>query len=118
MRSYNMENSTAWINSCKLSGDGYQVNGSMSVPNDPANRHYVMVQEWIAEGNTPSPQFTQDELDATAAQELNVANKAYLNATDHKFINGYKTKPSDSLPDIELLRDAAREAVRTYEGSL
>lgn len=27
----------------------------LSVPNDPANRHYQTVQEWIALGNTPDP---------------------------------------------------------------
>ena len=25
---------------------------SMSVPLDPANRHYQAIQEWVAEGNT------------------------------------------------------------------
>ena len=25
---------------------------SMSVPIDPANRHYQAIQEWVAEGNT------------------------------------------------------------------
>jgi len=54
MRSYNMENSTAWITSCKVIESGYQVNGSMSVPNDPANRHYQMILDWINEGNTPT----------------------------------------------------------------
>ena len=32
---------------------GYFVNGTMSVPLDPANTDYQAVQEWIAEGNTP-----------------------------------------------------------------
>ena len=40
---------------------GTTVNGSitatidgqtMSVPLDPANRHYIAIQEWVAEGNT------------------------------------------------------------------
>tara|TARA_R110000782_G_scaffold64101_2_gene130903 strand:+ start:185 stop:343 length:159 start_codon:yes stop_codon:yes gene_type:complete len=32
---------------------GYFVNGTMSVPLDPANTDYQAVQEWVAEGNTP-----------------------------------------------------------------
>ena len=29
------------------------INGkTMSVPLDPANRHYQAIQEWVAEGNT------------------------------------------------------------------
>ena len=37
----------------QINSDGYLVNGNMYVPNDPGNRHYIMVQEWIAAGNTP-----------------------------------------------------------------
>ena len=25
---------------------------SMTIPKDPANRHYQAIQEWVAEGNT------------------------------------------------------------------
>ena len=42
------------IETVKLQDSGYQVNGSMSVPNDPANRHYQMILDWINEGNTPT----------------------------------------------------------------
>ena len=34
---------------------GYLLNGEMSVPMAEGNRHYAMIQEWIAEGNTPEP---------------------------------------------------------------
>lgn len=44
------------------------MDGSLSVPNAPGNRHYQAVQEWIAEGNTPEPEFTQAELDAQAVE--------------------------------------------------
>ena len=32
---------------------GYLINGNMSVPNDPANRDYQELLDWINEGNTP-----------------------------------------------------------------
>ena len=32
---------------------GYQVNGNMSVPNDPANRHYQDILDWVNAGNLP-----------------------------------------------------------------
>jgi hypothetical protein len=41
------------ITNVKLLDSGYQVNGSMSVPNDPANRHYQQILDWINDGNTP-----------------------------------------------------------------
>jgi len=49
----NQENNTAWITSCKSQESGYQVNGTMSVPNDPANKDYQIILDWINEGNTP-----------------------------------------------------------------
>jgi len=33
----------------------------LSVPDDMANRHRVMVQEWIDAGNTPTPFVGQEE---------------------------------------------------------
>ena len=33
---------------------GYLINGNMSVPNDPANRDYQELLDWINEGNTPT----------------------------------------------------------------
>ena len=59
------------IEAVKLQASGYLVNGNMSVPNDPANRHFAMVQEWLSEGNTPEPadippEPTYQELRASA----------------------------------------------------
>ena len=42
------------ITTCKLQAAGYLINGNMSVPNDPANRHYQAILDWINEGNTPT----------------------------------------------------------------
>ena len=36
------------VSSIKTTIDGI----TMSVPLDPANRHYQAIQEWVAEGNT------------------------------------------------------------------
>jgi len=41
---------------------GYLVNDNMSVPMDQLNSDYQRVQQWIAEGNIPEPEFTEEEL--------------------------------------------------------
>ena len=42
------------IQTVKLRQDGsYRVNDKWGVPNDPMNADYQLIQEWIAEGNTP-----------------------------------------------------------------
>jgi hypothetical protein len=44
------------IKTVVIQEDGsYRVNDEMSVPNDMGNRHRVMIQEWIDEGNAPEP---------------------------------------------------------------
>jgi len=51
------------IKTVKIQGDGYLVNGTISVPKAEGNRHYEDVKIWLAD-NTPEPEFTQAELDA------------------------------------------------------
>ena len=41
------------IETVKTQESGYLVNGTMSVPNNPANRDYQLILDWINEGNTP-----------------------------------------------------------------
>lgn len=70
------------IETVKISGEGYLINGSMSVPNALGNRHYQDVQNWIAEGNIPDPEFTEIELNGQAEQErlysINVEMKSRI----------------------------------------
>lgn len=65
------------INTVKILGNGYLVNGQLSVPAAQGNRHYSAVQEWIGLGNTPEPEFTAQELvDRAAAESLQAAKQA------------------------------------------
>jgi hypothetical protein len=105
-----MENTTAWITSCKINNSGWSVNGNLGVPNDPANRHCAAVLAWIAEGNTPAPEFTDAELAANAQQVINSEALAYLSSTDWLVIrelDGGTVMPAD----IKQLRAEAREQV-------
>ena len=105
-----MENNTAWITSCKLSDFGWQVNGSMSVPNDPANRHCADVIQWIAEGNTPAPQYTDAEIAANTQAETNSTSQAYLDSTDWYITRHAET--AVAVPaDVTTARAAARAAI-------
>ena len=46
----------------KIQGNGYLLNGTMSVPAADGNREYELIKLWIAEGNTPEPEFTEAEI--------------------------------------------------------
>ena len=108
----NIENNTAWITSCKSQESGWLVNGTMSVPNDPANRDCADVLQWIEEGNTPDPQFTSEEIAINAQAAINGESLAYLSSTDW-----YVTRQSETdvaVPQAILtLRAEARAAVVT-----
>ena len=110
MRSYNMENQTAWITSCKDLEHGWLVNGTISVPNDPANRHCADVLAWIAEGNTPAPQYTDAEIAANAQSLVNSESLEYLKSTDWYITRHAET--GVAVPaDVTTARAAAREAI-------
>ena len=106
----NQENNTAWITSCKVQESGWLVNGTMSVPNDPANRHCADVLAWIAEGNTPAPQYTDAEIAANTQAETNATSQAYLASTDWYITRHAET--AVAVPaDVTTARAAARAAI-------
>jgi len=44
------------INTVVMNESGtFLINGTVNVPDNMDNRHRVMIQEWIDEGNTPEP---------------------------------------------------------------
>ena len=68
-------NPLAEIKSVKIQGNGYLLNGAMSVPMADGNREYELIKLWISEGNTPEPEFSEEELDAIAEEQTNIAAK-------------------------------------------
>ena len=106
----NNESNTAWIISCKTQKSGWLVNDNLSVPNDPANRHCVNILEWIAEGNTPAPQYTDEEIAANTQAEINATSAAYLASTDWYVTRN--TETGVAIPyDITAARADARAAI-------
>ena len=81
------------IKSVKIQGNGYLLNGTMSVPKADGNREYELIKEWLKiDGNTPEPEYTQEELDAQALEQSNIKAKelraaAMLEGADY---NGFQ----------------------------
>tara|TARA_R110000782_G_scaffold5557_2_gene19211 strand:+ start:508 stop:816 length:309 start_codon:yes stop_codon:yes gene_type:complete len=98
------------INTVKIQGEGWLVNGNMSVPNSAGNSDYHKVQEWIAEGNTPEPEFTNEENSKNAQAEINSENLEYLASTDWYVVRLMETDVA--IPeDVYIKRGAARTAI-------
>ena len=98
------------IETVKTQRYGYLVNGTMSVPNDPANRHCADVLAWIAEGNTPAPEYTDAEIAANAQAETNATSQEYLASTDWYITRHAET--GVAVPaNVTTARAAARAAI-------
>lgn len=97
------------ITSVKIQGQGYLLNGTMSVPKADGNREYELIKEWLSEGNTPEPEFTEEEL---AQQELEakiVEAKTYLASTDFKMtVDYYATLIPEQQEELRAKRAEAR----------
>ena len=97
------------INTVKIQGTGYLLNGNMSVPNDNGNIEYQAIQQWLAEGNTPEPEFTEEEL-AQQELEAKIAEaKTYLASTDFKMtVDYYATMTAEQQEELSTKRSEAR----------
>ena len=97
------------IQTVKTQGQGYLLNGNMSVPKADGNREYELIKQWIAEGNTPEPEFTEAEL---AQQELDkqiAEAKTYLSSTDFKMtVDYYDSMTLEQQTAITTSRAEAR----------
>ena len=70
------------IQTVKIQGQGYLLNGTMSVPgNADGNREYELIKQWLLEGNIPEPEFTEEELQITSINKQIQEAKAYLTDT-------------------------------------
>ena len=69
------------IETVKIQEYSYLVNGNMSVPNDPANRDYQLILDWINEGNTPTGDIPTDLQTAANNKQFAQQVEAYKTAS-------------------------------------
>ena len=98
------------IQTVKLQENGYLVNGSIFVPDDPGNRHYREVQEWINAGNTPEPIQTPAEQAEEELQAHNEEKERRLKETDYtQLMDENALLTSQQQSDIATYRQAVRD---------
>ncbi len=69
------------IQTVKIQGQGYLLNGTMSVPKADGNSEYKLIKQWLAEGNAPEAEFTDEEVAATKlSKEIAEFKQAKTNA--------------------------------------
>lgn len=65
---------------------GYMVNRTTFFPKENCE----LIKQWLADGNTPEPEFTNEELIARELQSKVSETTLYLNSTD--WVNAYKLR--------------------------
>lgn len=105
------------IKTVKVQGNGYLLNGNMSVPKADGNKEYELIKELLAQGNVPEPEFTEAEL---AQQVINAKvqeARVYLISTAW-YIERLNDPSSGKAVPQEVLdkRAAARVIINELEG--
>ena len=104
------------IQTVKIQGHGYLLNGTMGVPKADGNREYELIKQWLSEGNIPEPEFTEEELQITSTNKQIQEAKTYLASTDF-YMTVDKYAELDEARKVELTtkRAEARELINTLE---
>jgi hypothetical protein len=114
------------IETVKIQEYSYLVNGNMLVPNDPENRDYQLILDWINEGNIPTgdiPTDLQTAADAKQfAQQLESYTTATARLTQYVVADG-REKVTESQPtgekvwneETEEIEDVVRDVIIVEE---
>jgi hypothetical protein len=92
---------TIEIASVKIQSGGWLLNRNMSVPDAAGNIEREAILKWIADGNTPEPEFTDEELAANQKAKAISDAKSLLASTDWII-----TKYTDLVVVQKLMTDA------------
>ncbi len=105
------------IQTVKISGQGYFLNGTMSVPKADGNREYELIKQWLSEGNTPEPEFTEEELATIELNKKISEAKQYLANTDFKMtVDYFGAMTEQEQEEVIDKRAEVREFIRANQG--
>ena len=82
------------------------------IPFANGNRDYEEYKFWLSEGNTPEPEYTEEEI---AKQELQVKvteAQRLLDSTQFKFGEDYDMKYTSEWEELKVKRQEARDFIR------
>ena len=98
------------IKTVKIQGQGYLLNGTMSVPKAGGNIEYELIKQWLEEGNIPEPEFTEEEIEAKKLAQASAEAIQTLNSTDWQVIRALERLMLAGT-DLNLEREELRESI-------
>ena len=87
------------INTVKIQGHGYLLNGTMHVPKEDGNSEYELIKQWIDKGNKPEVEFTDEEILKKKQDKFRLERNALLDKVDIEI-----NKAEDLARDSKALR--------------
>ena len=100
------------IQTVKIQGQSYLLNGTMSVPKADGNIEYELIKQWLSKNNTPEQEFTEEELQITYVNKQIQEAKTYLESTDWYVYRLNDPSSGKAIPEEVLTKRAeAREVV-------
>jgi hypothetical protein len=101
------------ITSVKMQGNGWLVNGNISVPDASGNMEREDIIAWLLEGNTPEPEFTDAELLAKSVAHLESTTDAYIQSKidAYNLANGVKFKDIDAFSKYAINTESQHNAI-------
>ena len=91
------------IETVKIQGSGYLLNGTMYVPMASGNSEYELIKQWIAEGNEPEAEFTEEEI--LLQEELKASS-------DRKYLGIDYTNLEDEVYKVSLTNNDANGLIQ------
>ena len=107
------------IETVKIQGECYLLNGAMNIPKADGNREYELIKQWLEDGNIPEPEFTDEELNQ---QRISLIKRKCGDIIESKYplykqlniinlLDGYtqedKTKMIDFINSIRAISNKA-----------
>lgn len=98
------------IDTVKIQGQGYLLNGIMSVPKADGTREYELIKKWLSKGNIPEPEFTEKEIEAQRIQAIKSKASELITSKypDYKQLNIMRTGDAE-LETMSAYIDSIRK---------
>lgn len=91
------------IETVKIQGLGYLLNGTMYIPKAQGNSEYELIKLWLSEGNEPEAEFTDKEI---------IKQEEIKASSDRKYLGIDYTNLEDEVYKVSLTNDDANGLIQ------